>query len=87
LVGSLLKVTLDVMLDRIGGLIAPSRTHVATAGAALSMLMIAAGAGWPQTPPPSLGVADPTQQAVPDGLRKASLRRHPLHRRARRIPA
>jgi hypothetical protein len=68
LVGSLLQVTLDVMLDRIGGLIAPSRMYVATAGAALSMLMIAAGVGWPQTPapPPSLGVQEPVQQAVPD---------------------
>jgi hypothetical protein len=66
LVGSPLQVTLDVMLDRIGGLIAPSRTHVATAGAALSMLMIAAGVGWPQTPPPPLSLQEPAQQAVPD---------------------
>jgi hypothetical protein len=40
------------MLDRSGNLIALSRTPVATAGMALSMLMIAAGAGWPQAASP-----------------------------------
>ena len=65
------------MLDRSGNLIAPSRTQLATAGMALSMLMIAAGAGWPQavsptsspsstTRSPSLGVQTPAQQAIPD---------------------
>jgi hypothetical protein len=65
------------MHDRSGSLIAPSRTQLATAGMALSMLMIAAGAGWPQavspttspsstTPSPSLGVQTPAQQAIPD---------------------
>jgi hypothetical protein len=56
------------MPDQTGGLIALSRTCVATAGAALSMLMIAAGAAWPQTlpPPSSLGVQTPAQQAAPD---------------------
>jgi hypothetical protein len=55
------------MLDRIGTLLAQSRTHVATAGAALSMLMIAAGAGWPQgaAPSASLGVQEPARQAAP----------------------
>jgi hypothetical protein len=70
--GSLLQVTLDVMPDQTGSLIALSRTYVATAGAALSMLMITTGVGWPQTLPPpssspsSLGVQTPAQQAAPD---------------------
>jgi hypothetical protein len=66
--GLLLQVTLDVMPDRTISLIALSRTQVATAGVALSMLMVAAGVGWPQTPPPpsSLGVQTPAQQASPD---------------------
>ena len=53
-----------VMPDR--ALFAWSRTHAATAGTALSMLLIAAGTGWPQAPPPSLGVQSPVQQAAPD---------------------
>src|ERR1700745_1051377 len=45
--------------------IAQARAHVATAGAAMSMLLIATGAGWPQaaSPPPSLGGQQPAQQA------------------------
>ena len=40
--------------------------HVATAGAAMAMLMVAAGPVWPQAaPPPSLGVQEPTQQTAP----------------------
>ncbi len=40
--------------------------HVATAGAALLMLVIAAGAAWPQAAsPPSLGVQEPAQQIPP----------------------
>jgi len=55
------------MVDRPGNLIAQSRTQAATVGAALLMWMIAAGAGWPQTvPPSSLGVQEPAQQAAPD---------------------
>jgi hypothetical protein len=60
------------MLDRSGNLIARSRMHVAAAAATMSMLMIAAGAAWPQaaSPPPALGIQDPgvhepAQQAVP----------------------
>jgi hypothetical protein len=65
--GPLLQVTLDVMPDRAVSLIARSRTHVATAGVALSMLIIAAGVGWPQAPPPSsVGVQTPAEQAGPD---------------------
>jgi len=63
------KATLDIMLDRPGNLIALSGMHVATAGAALlilMVLMIAAGSAWPQAaPPPSLGVQEPAQQAAP----------------------
>ncbi len=54
------------MFDRPGSLIALSGMHVATAGAALLTLMIAAGAAWPQaTSPPSLGVQEPGQQTAP----------------------
>jgi hypothetical protein len=47
---------------------AQSRSPAATLAAALSMLIVAAGAGWPQAapPPPILGVQMPAQQAVPD---------------------
>ncbi len=54
------------MLDRPGNLIALSRMHVATAGAAMAMLMIAAGSVWPQAAaPPSLGVQEPARQTAP----------------------
>jgi hypothetical protein len=54
------------MIARTDNLIVQARAHVATAGAAMSMLMIAAGAGWPQgAPPPSLGIREPAQQAAP----------------------
>jgi hypothetical protein len=55
------------MLDRSGNSIVRSRTQLATAAAMMSMLMIAAGAAWPQaaSPPPALGVQEPAQQAVP----------------------
>ena len=56
------------MLDRTGNLLALSRTQVATACAALSILVVTASAGWPQAAPPpsSLGIQTPAQQAVPD---------------------
>jgi hypothetical protein len=56
------------MLDQTGHLIAQSRTHVATANAALLLLMIAAGAAWPQAAPPapSIGAQTPAQQVAPD---------------------
>jgi hypothetical protein len=54
------------MFDRPGNLIGLSGMHVATAGAALLTLMIAAGAAWPQAAsPPSLGVREPGQQTAP----------------------
>jgi hypothetical protein len=55
------------MMARPDNLITLARTQVATAGAALLTLLIAAGAGWPQgaPPPPSLGVQEPAQQAPP----------------------
>jgi hypothetical protein len=52
------------MLDRIDH--RPGR-RAATAGAAFSMLLASAVAGWPQAaPPPSLGVQSPSQQSVPN---------------------
>jgi hypothetical protein len=52
------------MFDRTGNLLARSRTHVATACAALSISVMAAGTCWPQAaPPPSPPAA---QQAVPE---------------------
>jgi hypothetical protein len=54
------------MLDRSGHPVVLTRTRVATTGAALSMLLMAVSAGWPQAaPPPSLGVQTPAQQAAP----------------------
>jgi hypothetical protein len=51
------------MLDRSGNPVVPSGARVATAGAALSMLLMAVSAGWPQAaPPPSLGVQSPGAQ-------------------------
>jgi hypothetical protein len=61
------RLRLEIMLDRPGNLITQSRTQAATAGAALLMWMIAAGAGWPQAASPSsLGVQEPARQAAPD---------------------
>jgi hypothetical protein len=73
---SLLEATLDTMIARSGSLVAQSRTPVATAAAALSMIVIAAGAAWSQGPPatpatqgtsapPALGVREPPPQAAP----------------------
>jgi hypothetical protein len=54
------------MPDRPGNLIALSRIHVATEGAVVLTLLIAASAAWPQAAaPPSLGVQEPAQQAAP----------------------
>jgi hypothetical protein len=66
--GSRLQGTLDVMMARPDNLIARARSHIATAAAAMSMLTIAASAGWPQgTPPPpsAPGVQAPAQQTSP----------------------
>jgi hypothetical protein len=56
------------MLGRSGNPIALPMTPVATTGMALTTLMIAASAGWPQaaSPPSSASVEPPAQQAVPD---------------------
>jgi hypothetical protein len=55
-----------VRLDQLDNLMAPIRTHVATAGAALLALVIAAGAAWSQAAaPPSLGVQAPARQTAP----------------------
>jgi hypothetical protein len=63
----LLQATLDGMGARSDNFIARARAHATTAFAAMSMLLIAAGAAWPQavSPPPALGVQEPAQQAVP----------------------
>ena len=53
------------MLDRAGNFLVLSRTHVATACAALLMSVMVTATGWPQTAPPSLGVQGPPQQTVP----------------------
>jgi hypothetical protein len=50
------------MLDRIDDL----GKHAATAGLALSMVLMAGSAGWPQAAPPSLGVQPPAQQSAPN---------------------
>lgn len=65
--GSQLRVRLIAMLDRAGNLLALSRTHVATACAALSMSVMATAA-WPQAAPPpaSPGIQTPAQQTVQD---------------------
>jgi hypothetical protein len=55
------------MMARSDDLLAKARAHVATATLAMSMLVIAAGAGWPQTaPPPALGIQEPGQQSAPE---------------------
>jgi hypothetical protein len=56
------------MLDRSGHLIAPSRTQLATAGMALSMLMIATGAGWPQAVSPSPSPSSPSSPSSSPGV-------------------
>jgi hypothetical protein len=54
------------MIARPGIVIAQSRTHAATLGAAILVLMLATDAGWPQNAPShSPDVQPPAQQAVP----------------------
>src|SRR5437763_16521994 len=55
-----------MMLDRIDHLLEPFAKCAATAGLALSMVLTAAGPGWPQAAPPSLGVQSPAQQSAPN---------------------
>jgi len=55
------------MPDRSRHLLKLVRRQVATAGLALSTLVIAPAAGWPQAAPqPSLGIQSPVQQPSPD---------------------
>lgn len=56
------------MLDRPRNFPALSGTHAATACAALSILVMTASVGWPQSAPApsSLGIQTPAQQPVPD---------------------
>jgi hypothetical protein len=62
-----LQATLDGMGAWSDNLIARACAHAATAFAAMSMLLVAAGAAWPQaaSPPPALGVQEPAQPAAP----------------------
>jgi hypothetical protein len=56
------------MIFRPDDFIAQAVKHVMTAVAAVSVLLLAMGVGWPQTAPPppsSLGVQTPAQQAAP----------------------
>lgn len=54
------------MVAEPDNLVAQFRTLVATASAAILMVMFVADAGWPQSaPPPPLGVQAPAQQTVP----------------------
>jgi hypothetical protein len=54
------------MIFRPDNFIAQAGTHVVTAVAAVSVLLLVTGAGWPQSaPPPSPGVQTPAQQAAP----------------------
>jgi hypothetical protein len=66
--GSPLRVTLDIMLDRLANRLALSDRHAVTAAVALLMSVLAAEVAWPQAaaPPPSLGIQTPAQQALPD---------------------
>jgi uncharacterized membrane protein len=68
---------LDRTDHRIGRPRSGPRTSIAAAGAALSVLLFAAGTAWPQaaSPPSSLGIQAPAQQMAPD--RPASLRGEP----------
>ena len=54
------------MLDPTGNFPALFRTRIATASAALSILVMATSAAWPQAAPPSLGIQSPAQQSTPD---------------------
>ena len=61
-----LQATLPHMPDRAGHFFKLFGALFATAGLALSMLVIAPDAAWPQAvPPPSLGVQSPAPQPVP----------------------
>jgi hypothetical protein len=60
------QVSLDIMPHRTSHLMAQSRAHAASLAAALSMLVMAAGAGWPQAAPPPPTLGPPAQQSAPD---------------------
>ena len=55
------------MMFRPDDFIVQAGTHVVTAIAAVSLLLLAMGVGWPQSAPPpaSLGVQTPAQQTAP----------------------
>jgi len=64
--GQRLRATIGIMRDRAGHPIAQSGIHAARLGTALSILLMAAGAAWPQAAPPTLNMQTPAQQALPD---------------------
>ena len=66
-VGSCRQIALEAVLDRFRNLIGASKTHLATASVALSMLTIAAGVAWPQATSPPSSPGEPAQ-AAPDRL-------------------
>ena len=62
------------MIFRPDDFIAQAGTHVVTALAAVSVLLLVTGAGWPQTAPPaSPGVQTPPRQAAPPQAEPAPL--------------
>ena len=73
------------MMARPDNLIAQARTQAATAtrgdrkgdAGDMSMLLLAAGAAWPQagSPPPALGVQEPAPQASPQQAAPATVGR------------
>ena len=54
---------------------AQSRAHAASLAVALSVLVQAAGAAWPQAAPPTPGAQTPAQQPVPD---RSAARQEPV---------
>jgi hypothetical protein len=68
------------MPDRPGHLMAQSRAHAASLAVALSLLVLAPGAAWPQAAPPTPGAQTPArpppaQQPVPD---RSAARQEPV---------
>jgi hypothetical protein len=66
----------DIMIFRPDDFIAQAGTYVMTAVAAVSVLLLITGAGWPQSAPPpsSPGVQPPAQQAAPPQAEPAAPR-------------
>jgi hypothetical protein len=54
------------MLDSTGHVPVLCRTRIATAGAVLSIFVLATSAAWPQAAAPSPGIQSPAQPSIPD---------------------